>query len=144
MNTNEASLSAYDTREPISRGKPGFRSVLNSMECTARWLENGRDGMEAAAELRLAMQELKHCIADCEVSRNHGQMVAKGWKIVPVEPAEEMIQAACLKQSKEKFASYAEWLDSHSSGVSDRIRDLVAGDYRAMLAAAPSPAAVSK
>jgi hypothetical protein len=68
MNTNEASLGAYETPKPISQGKPGFHSVFVSMECTARWLENGRDPIEAAAELRLAMQTLKKCIADCEVA----------------------------------------------------------------------------
>jgi hypothetical protein len=56
---------------------------------------------------------------------------------VPLEPTEEMIRAACLNQSKARFSSYEEWLDSHSSGVSERIRDLVASDYRAMVAAAP-------
>jgi hypothetical protein len=62
---------------------------------------------------------------------------------VPVEPTEAMIRAACLNQSKAQFSSYEEWLDSHSSGVSERIRDLVSGDYRAMIAAAPAIATVA-
>jgi hypothetical protein len=69
--------------------------------------------------------------------------VPEGWKLVPVEPSEEMIQAACLKQSNTAFHTYYQWLDSHSSGVSARIRQLVAGDYRAMLAASPTAPAQS-
>lgn len=67
----------------------------------------------------------------------------EGWKLVPIEPSEEMIQAACLKQSNTAFESYAKWLDSHSSGISARIRQLVVGDYRAMLATSPAAPAQS-
>ncbi|MDR5824724.1 hypothetical protein [Caballeronia sp. LZ043] len=56
---------------------------------------------------------------------------------VPAVPTEEMIRAACLAQSKERFGSYEAWFDSHSGGVSERIRELVTGDYLAMIAAAP-------
>jgi hypothetical protein len=63
---------------------------------------------------------------------------------VPVEPTEAMIRAACLNQSKAQFSTYEEWFDSHSSGVAERIRDLVTGDYRAMLAAAPLANEASK
>jgi hypothetical protein len=64
--------------------------------------------------------------------------VREGWKLVPLEPTEEMIQAGCLTQSTERFDSYAKWWDSHSSGVSERIRNLLIKDYRAMTAAAPA------
>jgi hypothetical protein len=92
---------------------------------------------EALAELTHQSAEiraLKERVAQFEAAANGA--VPEGWKLAPIDPTEEMIQAACLKQSNVEFASYAEWLDSHSSGVSARIRDLVAGDYRAMLAAA--------
>ena len=59
-------------------------------------------------------------------------------KTVPVEPTEEMIRAACLNQSGEKFASYEDWWNSHTTGISDKIRRYVAEDYKAMIAAAPA------
>jgi Lar family restriction alleviation protein len=43
------------------------------MECTARWLENASDPMQAAAEIRLAMAELRNCIADCESVGDAGE-----------------------------------------------------------------------
>ena len=64
--------------------------------------------------------------------------VPDGWKLVPVEPTEEMIQAACLTQSNVQVGSYSEWRDNHSSGISERIRELVVRDYHAMLAAFPA------
>lgn len=59
------------------------------------------------------------------------------FKIVPIEADEIQIQQGCLSQTIGKFANYEEWWNSHSSGVSERIRDLIAKDYRAMIAAAP-------
>ena len=59
-------------------------------------------------------------------------------KIVPVEPTEEMIRAACLNQCTEKFASYEDWWNSHTSGISAKIRRYITEDYQAMLAAAPT------
>ena len=58
-------------------------------------------------------------------------------KICPIEADEIQIQQGCLSQTIGKFANYEEWWNSHSSGVSERIRDLIAKDYRAMIAAAP-------
>lgn len=66
-----------------------------------------------------------------------GVIVPTGCKLVPIEPAEAMIQAACLSQCTEKSATYDEWWDSHSSGISTRIRTMLADDYAAMLAASP-------
>jgi transcription elongation factor Elf1 len=66
MNTNEASLGRSAVQTYSSRQKRAFDGVLFSMECTARWLENACDPMHAAVEIRLAMAELKNCIADCE------------------------------------------------------------------------------
>lgn len=63
--------------------------------------------------------------------------VPDGWRLVPVEPTEEMIRGACLAQSSEKYESYESWWDDHSSGVSERIRSILVKDYHAMLAAAP-------
>ena len=65
------------------------------------------------------------------------------WKLAPFNPTEEMIQAACMQQSLEKFDTYQDWWNSHSSGVSERIRKMLIGDYVAMISAAPSqPVAV--
>lgn len=55
--------------------------------------------------------------------------------LMPREPSEGMIRAACLHQSVDKFPTYQDWRNSHSSGVSERIRDYVAGEYRAMVEA---------
>lgn len=57
-------------------------------------------------------------------------------KLLNREPTEEMIRAACISQSSEKFDSYESWLDSHTSGVAERIRKYVVEDYRAMYDAA--------
>jgi hypothetical protein len=72
MNTNEASLGRTTVQTYSSREKRAFDGVLFSMECTARWLENGCDPMQAAAEIRLAMAELRNCIADCESAGGAG------------------------------------------------------------------------
>lgn len=58
------------------------------------------------------------------------------FKIVPIEADEIQIQQGCLSQTIGNFANYEEWWDSYSSGVSERIRYLIAKDYRAMIAAA--------
>ncbi len=58
-------------------------------------------------------------------------------KIVPIEPTEEMIQQGCMTQARDEHATYEDWWNTHSSGVSRIIRDLIAKDYRAMIAAAP-------
>lgn len=44
-------------------------------------------------------------------------------------PTEEWIQQACLNDCTVKYASYDEWWDDHSSGVSKLVRKLVIGDY---------------
>lgn len=75
------------------------------------------------------------------LSANAGK-VSDGFVLVPVEPTEAMIQAACLHQSREKFDSYDAWWNSHSSGVSERIRNLLVDDYKAMIAAAPTQQAI--
>jgi hypothetical protein len=60
-----------------------------------------------------------------------------GWKLVPVEPDELSIQAGCLEQSDSYYKSYKKWADSHSSGIVNRLRNLVICDYKAMISAAP-------
>jgi hypothetical protein len=59
-----------------------------------------------------------------------------GYVLAPLEPTEEMIQAACLNQCTVKYSSYYEWRNNHSSGISERIRDMVISDYRVMIAEA--------
>lgn len=58
-------------------------------------------------------------------------------KVVPIEAAEEIIQAGCLNQQEGSFETYSEWQNSHSSGVVHRIRTFCAGDYKAMIKEAP-------
>lgn len=67
---------------------------------------------------------------------NTAQGKPAGYVLVPVEPTEAMIQAACLQQSTEKFATYQEWWDSLQSGTSRFIREIVVDDYKAMIDAA--------
>lgn len=67
--------------------------------------------------------------------------VRAGWRLVPIEPTEHMVRAGCLNQATGKsYATYTDWWNDHSSGVSERIRGYVSSDYRAMVEAAPSHA----
>lgn len=66
-----------------------------------------------------------------------------GYVSMPLIPTEEMIQAACLAQSTEKFSSYADWWNSHSSGVSEKIRRMLVEDYLAMVGAVSGASADS-
>ena len=67
-------------------------------------------------------------------------VVPEGYKLVPMEPSEAMLQAGCLsQQAYPKHDNYADWWDSHSGGISERIRDYLRKDYCAMLAAATQP-----
>lgn len=62
----------------------------------------------------------------------------EGWKLVPIEPTEEMIRAGCLSQRVGPNTTYEEWWENTSTGVSNRIRKIMRDDYCAMIAAAPS------
>lgn len=55
--------------------------------------------------------------------------------MLPTTPTEAMIRAACLNQCDEKYASYEEWCDSHTSGIVERIRNYLIADYKAMVSA---------
>jgi hypothetical protein len=70
--------------------------------------------------------------------------IPDGWKLVPIEPTEEMIQAACLNQTLQTYPNYEAWWNDHSSGISEKIRGYCSSDYKAMIAAAPSPAQQGK
>ena len=59
--------------------------------------------------------------------------------LVPREPSEEMIQRGCLSQSETAHPTYESWWDSHSSGISERIRLYLKKVYQDMLAAAQQP-----
>ena len=65
---------------------------------------------------------------------------SKTHKLVPIVPTEEMIQAACLSQQNGDtyYDTYAEWWDSHSSGISERIRCYLVNEYKSFITAAPS------
>lgn len=90
----------------------------------------------AALQARIA--ELKSEPEQLRMSWHNARIMPDGWKPVPIEPTENMIRAACLNQSMEEFSNYDEWWNSHSSGISERIRDYVANDYRIMISAAPT------
>ena len=64
--------------------------------------------------------------------------VPDGYKLVPIEPTEEMIQAGCLsQQATPEYDNYDDWFNSHSGGIVERISNYLRKDFRAMLAAAP-------
>lgn len=59
---------------------------------------------------------------------------------LPEEPTEAMIRAGCYSDysplpGERPWKDYAEWENNTSSGVVDRVRQLVVKDYRAMVAA---------
>jgi hypothetical protein len=60
-----------------------------------------------------------------------------GWKLVPVEPTDEMLDAACISQAGYINTTFKEWADNHSNGIVERIRKYLSGDYKAMISAAP-------
>lgn len=57
-------------------------------------------------------------------------MVPDGFVLVPVEPTEEWIQAACLADCQTKFETYQDWWNSMLSGTSRHIRELLVDDYK--------------
>ena len=65
-------------------------------------------------------------------------------KVVPIEPTNETLEWACLNQSDMPYETYAEWANSHSSGVVDMIRGFIRSDYQSMIAAAPEYPADAK
>jgi hypothetical protein len=60
-----------------------------------------------------------------------------GWKLVPVEPTDEMLDAACISQGGYIDTTLKEWADKHSNGIVERIHNYLSSDYKAMLSAAP-------
>jgi hypothetical protein len=104
MNTNEASLGRGTVQTYSSRQKRAFDGVLFSMECTARWLENACDPMQAAAEIRLAMAELRNCIADCEVIPDAGSQpcAEKAAKAEPIYQT-QMVGNAWADVSRDEY-----------------------------------------
>ena len=63
------------------------------------------------------------------------KLVPEGFKVVPIEPTEEMIQAACLGQSYTIHETYQDWANSCSNGVVEMIRKFEAESYINMLGA---------
>ena len=60
-------------------------------------------------------------------------------KIVPIEPTEEQIRAACLRQCTDpEISTYEEWAEAHSNRVVDEIRKLETATYIEMVKAAPA------
>lgn len=62
-------------------------------------------------------------------------VVPEGFKIVPIEPTEEMIQTSCLAQSTVKYDSYEAWADGLSNGIVEMIRKFEDNSYRTMVGA---------
>jgi hypothetical protein len=67
MNTNEASLGQSTVQTYSTTEKSDFDRAVFALECTARWLDNGSDPAQAAEQIRLAIAQIKGCIADCDV-----------------------------------------------------------------------------
>lgn len=63
------------------------------------------------------------------------QAEPEGWVLVPREPTEEMIEAACISGSENGAHG---WHDETSGGVKTILRDLNRKAYAAMLSAAKS------
>lgn len=68
------------------------------------------------------------------------KLVPSGFKVVPIEPTEEMIRAACMNQSSVKFDTYEEWADSLSNGVVSMIRRFEVSTHKSMVGAYSTPA----
>lgn len=63
------------------------------------------------------------------------KLVPEGFKVVPIEPTEEMIQTSCLAQSSVKYNTYEEWADGLSNGIVEMIRKFENNSYRTMVGA---------
>lgn len=61
------------------------------------------------------------------------------WQLVPKEPTEEMLNAACLSQAECEFKDYDDWRDAHSNATVKSLRNILKKDYESMLQAAPKP-----
>lgn len=85
--------------------------------------------------LRAALEQPQNHVPDA------GNMVPAGWKLVPVEPTEEMLRAGCGSESP---AMFRESLRRETDGPKtvEMVKKIVQRhleSYRAMLAAAPQP-----
>jgi hypothetical protein len=63
--------------------------------------------------------------------------VPAGWKLVPVNPTDEMLDATFTARYGYVNTTFKELADKHSNGVVEQIRDHLSGEYKAMLSAAP-------
>jgi len=100
----------------------------------------------AQSTCRQAIWKLDHALrAALEQPQNHvpdvGNMVQAGWKLVPVEPTEEMLRAGCGSESP---AMFRESLRRETDGPKtvEMVKKIVQRhleSYRAMLAASPQP-----
>jgi hypothetical protein len=43
--------------------------------------------------------------------------VPDGWQLVPIEPADDMLDAACISQAGHINTTFKEWADNHSQSV---------------------------
>ena len=77
-------------------------------------------------------------IMKCDDCASEPTVQREGWVSVPIEPTEEMIQAACVNQAVSAFASYEKWAGSHSNGIVKKVRALEIDTYKAMIQAAPT------
>jgi hypothetical protein len=111
-----------------------FRELAEIMRSTPR-VEPDRisDILEEAADMIECLRD------DNERSnkRNKEIEVPVGWKLVPIEPTDEMLDATCVSQYGYINKTFKELADKHSNGIVEQIRDYLSGDYKAMLSASP-------
>ena len=94
--------------------------------------------LEALYEIPVNAKELPFRLQTIAVIENAPAVQREGWVSVPIEPTEEMIQAACVNQAVSAFASYEKWAGSHSNGIVKKVRALEIDTYKAMIQAAPT------
>ena len=123
-------IDALKSQEPVVyeyRCKPNFHNIGYSdwKDCTKEKIDEFKDHPLL----------YEWCYETRELFSTPQSPVSDGYKLIPMEPTEEMIQAGCLSQSEEKFDTYEEWKESHSNVVSSMIRSYVIEDYKAMIGA---------
>jgi len=135
----ERALEAFCVMQDAAEAKNAAHIAELDAQLGKRPCQNNRCANLIAANAKIADLE-----AQVSALKAAGG-VPTGYALVPLEPTEEMIRAACVNQApKGEYSNYEAWWNDHSSGVSEKIRGYVASDYRVMLAAAPQVAEQTK
>jgi hypothetical protein len=106
--------------------------------------------MEQVGKFAIIYSDIKENSIDSENIELIGSVVDKlkaviedaievpvGWKLVPIKPTDEMLDATCVSQYGYINTTFKELADKHSNGIVEQIRDYLSGDYKAMLSASP-------